>query len=127
MGAALIVALIVILVAIVARLAAGGLDRQRVQQHIAERGGKVLEVTWSPLGPGWFGERSDRIYAVRYLDGDGNEHRAYCKTSMFTGVYFAQDGIVTRGAMQPDSKARLLEEENQRLREELARSKSDGE
>jgi hypothetical protein len=125
MPTALVLGLIIILAVIIARLVAGGLDRERVRQHIAARGGKALEVTWSPLGPGWLGERSDRIYAVRYLDGDGNEHRAYCKTSMGTGVYFAQDEIVTP-TEQPGARIRALEQENQRLRDELERLKRHG-
>jgi hypothetical protein len=75
-----------------------------------------------PFGPGWFGEKSDRIYAVRYLDKDGNEHEARCKTSMWTGVYFTQDEIV-RHAKRPSDKQESLEEENRRLRDELERLK----
>jgi hypothetical protein len=111
---------LVIIIAIVIRLAAGGLDHDRVRQYVESRGGRVIEANWSPFGPGWFGEKSDRIYAVRYLDRDGNEHQAYCKTSMWTGVYFTEDRIVTY-ADRPAGEKPSLEEENRRLREELDR------
>jgi hypothetical protein len=82
-----------IIVAIVIRFAAGGLDQDRVKQYVEQRGGKLLTAEWSPFGPGWFGEKSDRIYQVRYLDVDGTDHE----------------------------EVESLEEENRRLREELAR------
>ncbi|AWM42377.1 hypothetical protein C1280_24910 [Gemmata obscuriglobus] len=105
------------------RLAAGGMDHDRIRQYVEERGGKVLDSSWSPFGPGWFGEKSDRIYGVRYLDRDGNEHEAHCKTSMWTGVYFTEDRIVRyaeRPAPATDTMT-SLEAENRRLREELER------
>ena len=119
--------LIVIGVAIALRLVAGGMDYGRIRQYVESRGGEVLATRWSPFGPGWFGEKSDRIYSVRYLDQDGNEHRAHCKTSMLTGVYFTEDRIV-RYAEQPDEAevdVAALMEENRRLREELRRLKGE--
>jgi hypothetical protein len=111
-----------IIVAIVIRFAAGGLDQDRVRQYVEQRGGKLLTAEWSPFGPGWFGEKSDRIYQVRYLDVDGNEHEAYAKTSMWTGVYLTEDRIVKYGKAPADhEEVESLAEENRRLREELAR------
>lgn len=115
---------VMIVVAIVIRLAAGGMDHDRIKQYVEERGGKVLDSSWSPFGPGWFGEKSDRLYGVRYLDKDGNEHEAHCKTSMWTGVYLTEDRIVkyAERAAPPAIQAESdLEAENRRLREELER------
>jgi hypothetical protein len=114
-----------IVIAVLLRLAAGGMDHDRIKQYVAGRGGKVLDSSWSPFGPGWFGEKSDRIYAVRYLDGDGNEHEAHCKTSMWTGVYFTEDRVVryAERAEPAPGVAETLEDENRRLREELERLK----
>ncbi|HEY7309199.1 MAG TPA: hypothetical protein VH643_07585 [Gemmataceae bacterium] len=111
-----------ILAVLVIRLLAGGMDRDRVRDYVEARGGKLLETNWDPFGPGWFGEKSDRIYEVRYRDKDGNVHRSHCKTSMWTGVYFTEDTIVSYG-QQPLPTASSLEEENRRLREELERLK----
>jgi hypothetical protein len=113
-----------IVIAIVIRLAAGGMDHDRIKKYVEERGGTVLDSNWSPFGPGWFGEKSDRIYGVRYLDKDGNEHEAHCKTSMWTGVYFTEDRIVKyakRPTTAPTPTKSALEAENRRLREELER------
>jgi hypothetical protein len=118
-GFLLLIALFII-IAIGIRLAAGGLDHDRVSQYVESRGGKVIEANWEPFGPGWFGEKSDRIYAVRYLDQEGNEHQAHCKTSLWTGVYFTEDRIV-KYADRADPQQPSLEEENRRLREELER------
>lgn len=108
--------------ALLIRFAAGSLDHDRVRQYVEERGGKFIDASWAPFGPGWFGEKSDRIYQVRYLDHDGNEHEAYAKTSMWTGVYFTEDRIV-HYAKRPvdDEEVETLEEENARLRDELER------
>jgi len=122
-----IVIVIFIIIAIVVRLFAGSMDGERVRAYIEERGGRLLSSGWAPFGKGWFGDKSDRIYEVSYLDSDGNEHEATCKTSMFTGVYFTEDRIV-RHARPPSetqhgSHLTDLERENRRLRDELDRLK----
>jgi hypothetical protein len=80
--------------AIILRLVAGSMDRTRIAAYVRDRGGRVLDCRWTPFGRGWFGEKSDRIYTVRYVDADGAEHRATCKTSLFTGVYWTEDFII---------------------------------
>jgi hypothetical protein len=94
----LVIALVFFLIALVVVLclAAGSMDRGRIRKYIEARGGKVIQVKWSPFGPGWFGEKNERIYAVRYMDRSGDEHEAFCKTSMLTGVYFTLDNVVPR-------------------------------
>ncbi len=115
-----------LLLAILIRLGAGSLDHDRVRRYITERGGKVLHAGWTPFGPGWFGEKSDRIYKVRYLDKDGNEHHAHCKTSALSGVYFTKDEIVRYAERPEEPRGESLEEENRRLREEIERLKRGG-
>lgn len=118
-----------VIMALVFRLFAGGMDRDRVRDHIESSGGRLLEKRWAPFGKGWFGEKNDRIYEIRFIDSAGNEHEATCKTSLFSGVYLTGDRIVQYAApptppMAPfDSQA----EENQRLREEIARLKDEQE
>lgn len=116
--------------AVVFRLLAGSLDRSRIEAYITSNGGRVESVSWAPFGPGWFGEKSDRIYQVRYVDRLGQAHDAHCKTSLTTGVYLTEDRVraplmgmppTVRSAPQTD-EAELLAE-NRRLREELARLK----
>jgi hypothetical protein len=121
--------LVFIVIAIVIRLAAGGLDHDRIKQYVEERGGKVLVSNWSPFGPGWFGEKSDRIYGIRYLDQDGNEHEAHCKTSIWSGVYLTDDRIVKyaeRPPPPPEQSESTLAAENRQLREELERLRRQG-
>jgi hypothetical protein len=104
------------------RLFAGGLDRDRVKKYVESQGGTFIESNWTPFGRGWFGEHGDRIYTVRYVDRDGDEHEAHCKTSMWSGVYLSEDRIVRHAPRKPD-RASTLEAENQRLRAELQRLK----
>ena len=113
-----------IAIAIGIRLFAGVLNHERIKEYIANKGGKVTEIQWSPFGPGWFGEKSDAIYEIKYRDRDGNKHVAYCKTSMFTGVYITEDKIVKAAQQQPQGSV-SLEEENRRLKEELRRLRAE--
>ena len=120
-GIFLIVAAVIV-IGVLIRLMAGGADHERIRAYVAERGGTVDSINWAPFGRGWFGEKSDRIYIVRYTDSSGDEHEASCKTSLFSGVYFTEDHIVsasrrTRDKDDPDA----LRAENERLRDELRR------
>ena len=114
---------VAILFALVIRHIAGGMDGDRIRRYIQGRGGAVQESRWSPFGPGWFGARSERLYRVRYVDRDGAEHEADCKTSMWTGVYFTEDRIIKEvvRSISTAGAASSLEAENHRLREELER------
>lgn len=122
----------VILLMIVIRVIVGLWDKERIRDYIASRGGRVSSCVWAPFGNGWFGEKSDRIYEVRYSDAEGNEHDASCKTSMFTGVYFTEDNVIRRAKPETnepympepeqDSRLHALERENRRLRAELRRA-----
>jgi hypothetical protein len=59
--------------------------------------------SWAPFGKGWFGEKNDRIYEVVYYDARGDQHWATCKTSLLSGVYWADDRITHRRAGWYDS------------------------
>lgn len=108
------------------RLLAGGMDKDRIEDYVRSRGGKVLEKSWAPFGKGWFGERSDRIYEIAYEDQHGNQRRATVKTSMFSGVYLTDDHIVRRVAnaasdADDGSELQRLRDENARLKAEITR------
>jgi hypothetical protein len=117
---------VVIAVVVGIRLIAGRMNHNRIHKYVELRGGIVLDITWEPFGPGWFGEGgNDVIYHVIYVDQQDAHHDAYCKTSMWSGVYFTKD-VVTRHspavlkAEESKKKATAsLQDENRRLREEL--------
>ena len=115
---------IFIILAVFIRLAAGGMDGDRVEKYIRSKGGKLLDKRWSPFGRGWVGEKNARIYEVRYRDRQGNTHAATVKTSMLSGVYFTEDKIVLRASRpsdnSPSSPSDDLVAENERLRRRLA-------
>ena len=73
------------------RILADHLDRSRIRNEIAARGGEVLDIRWSPFGRGWFGERSNRIYEVTYRTTNGKTLTATCKTSLFAGIFWSGD------------------------------------
>ena len=105
------------------RLLFGTWNHERIRKYIADKGGTVTEIQWSPFGPGWFASNNDVIYKVRYRDRDKNEHLAYCKTGILSGVYLTEDKII--GMAQQPQTGVSLEEENRRLREELRRLKAE--
>jgi hypothetical protein len=98
------------------RLVAGSFDADRVERYIKERGWKLLDRSWDPFGPGWFGEKDSRIYQIVYRDEFGNVHRAHVKTSMLSGVYLTNDSIVQVAEQHPQPEQRDMAEENRRLR-----------
>ena len=104
----------IIILAIVIRLIAGSFDGDRVEQYIREIGGELVDRSWDPFGPGWFGEKDSRIYEIVYRDREGRTHRAHVKTSMMSGVYLTNDRIVE------DAPSRSIEEEKRPLKSRLA-------
>jgi len=103
-----------------------GLDKNRIQKFITKQGGKFLSKTWAPFGKGWFGDKSNRIYKVLYIDNDGNRRQAFVKTSIFSGVYFTEDKIIEAAPRQKSNKNDIadLEAENNSLKQEIARLKA---
>ncbi|MCA9199222.1 MAG: hypothetical protein KDA87_16870 [Planctomycetales bacterium] len=115
---AFVIFLALIVTALLIRLFAGEMDADRIDQYVRQRGGKLLHKRWAPFGKGWFGEKKDRIYEIRYRDKDGNIREATVKTSMLAGVYFTQDRII-RQAVPLESPGRSADE-NERLRKRIA-------
>jgi hypothetical protein len=103
-----------IILSVVIRLMAGSFDGERVEQYIRDMGCELIDKSWDPFGPGWFGEKDSRIYEIVYRDGDGRVHRAHVKTSMMSGVYLTNDRIIE------DRPKRSVEEEKAELRRRLA-------
>ena len=100
--------------AVVIRLISGSFDGERVEQYIRDMDCELIDKSWDPFGPGWFGEKDSRIYEIVYRDRDGRVHRAHVKTSMMSGVYLTNDRIVE------DRLKRSVEEEKAELRRRLA-------
>ena len=69
------------------RVAADRLDRARIRDFVAARGGRVTDVAWQPFGRGWFGEKGERVYRVRFTDDAGLAQEATFKTSLWSGVW----------------------------------------
>ncbi|HOX05398.1 MAG TPA: hypothetical protein PK280_03270 [Planctomycetota bacterium] len=105
-----------IVLVVVIRLLAGSLDGGRIESYVKENGWELIDRSWDPLGPGWFGEKDSRIYQVVYKDRQGNVHRAHVKTSMLSGVYFTNDEIVQRAPAPEGGRGESLAEENARLK-----------
>lgn len=107
MGGAIVFFILVVLIAVVIRLAAGASDHERINEEVARRGGTVTGITWEPFGKGWFGEKNERIYKVAWRDKDATHRTAWCKTSMLSGVYFSDETVAESDApiVVPDQPA----------------------
>lgn len=79
--------------AVVGRFVTHGMDRSRIQKYAASQGWQLLDCRWKLLGPGWFGNSRERIYAITYRDGEGRTHSAFAKTSVLAGVYLTEDRV----------------------------------
>ncbi|MGD0516055.1 MAG: hypothetical protein ABSA26_00845 [Thermoguttaceae bacterium] len=109
-------------IAIVIRLVAGSIDTGRIESYVSQQGWTLLDKSWDPFGPGWFGEKDSRIYQIVYRDSEGDIHKAHVKTSLLSGVYLTNDHVVER-----DKKATAegsetdedLQQENERLRRKI--------
>ena len=126
------------------------LNRGSVEQYLRERGCEIVEIHWTPFGPGWFGDKNSSIFSVIYRDSEGNTHDAYFKSGLFAGVYLTEDRVISKASSRklpeqspgvpsdihtqantpiPDVQealfeCRRLKEENRLLREELERLRS---
>ena len=106
-------------------------DDNNLRSYIESKGGRLLRKQWEPFGPGWFGEKNDRIYRIVYKDGEGNVHEAHAKTSLFSGVYLRDDRVIRpspqsrQGHVPKREELERLREENRRLREALRKERED--
>jgi hypothetical protein len=108
-----------IILAVVIRLIAGSFDADRVERYVKANGWDLVDRSWDPFGPGWFGEKDSRIYQIVYRDRQGSLHRAHVKTSMLSGVYLTNDQIVEEASAPAKAREELLAEENRRLRNRI--------
>lgn len=81
---------LIIIGAIGARIALHFFDKGRIKDEVEARLGRVVSITWNPFGRGWFFEKNERQYDVTYVDRSGQTITTACKTSLFTGVYWAE-------------------------------------
>lgn len=80
---------LIIVGAIGVRIAMHFFDKSRIKDEVETRFGRVVSITWNPFGRGWFFEKNERHYDVTYVDRSGQTITTACKTSLFTGVYWA--------------------------------------
>lgn len=109
------------------RLVAGAWDHRRIRDDVAGRGGAVREIVWSPMGPGWFGDKSSRIYRVTYVDREGQVRSAFCKTNAMGGVYFTEEDATSQGRADPAPGDAEFpwREPDESLREEVERLRAE--
>jgi hypothetical protein len=93
MGSTILVAIVV---ALAIRVALHFIDKSRIKDEIEAKGGRVVTINWNPLGRGWLLERNERHYSVTYRNRSGATISTDCKTSLFTGVYWAEGPSVNQ-------------------------------
>jgi hypothetical protein len=70
------------------------MDQDRLRGHLETRGSKLLDLQMLAVGRDWWARSLERSYEVRYLDADGHEHLATCKTGLFKGVNWTDDKFI---------------------------------
>jgi|SRR5262245_31591331 len=81
---------IVLLVVLALRIVMHFVDKNRIKDEVESKLGRVVSINWNPFGRGWFFEKGERHYDVTYIDRSGETISTSCKTSLFTGVYWAE-------------------------------------
>jgi hypothetical protein len=71
-------------------------DKSRIKDEIESKGGRVISIAWNPFARGWFFEKGERHYEVSYVDRSGGTISTTCKTSLFTGIYWAEGAELGR-------------------------------
>lgn len=133
------IAILVVGLGVGVRLVAGALDRRRIRDYFSARRCELIACNWAPFGRGWFGEKGERIYEIRYRDREGAVRAATAKTSLLTSVYLTEDrrvvaskversrapepAVPASGSAAGDAQptAEQLAAENRRLRTEIER------
>jgi hypothetical protein len=78
------------LAAIAFRIVMHFIDKSRIKDEVESHLGRVVSIAWNPFARGWFFEKNERHYDVTYIDRSGASISTTCKTSLFTGVYWAE-------------------------------------
>lgn len=84
------VIVVAVLVGLAIRVIMHFVDKNRIKDDIESKGGRVLSISWSPFARGWFFEKNERHYEVSYVDRSGQTVTTTCKTSLFSGIYWAE-------------------------------------
>lgn len=115
----------------------GRFDKRRIRQHLAQQGARLTGIAHCMRVEAMVLDENERFYRIAYLDRNGWQHGAICKTSCFGGIYHADDQVTgplpgtpeftAFSPVEPDpseERLRLLEEENRRLKEALQRDRN---
>lgn len=84
------VIVVAVLVGLAIRVIMHFVDKNRIKDDIESKGGRVLAISWSPFARGWFFEKNERHYEVNYVDRSGQAVTTTCKTSLCSGIYWAE-------------------------------------
>lgn len=89
----LVIAMAILALVVARRILAQAFDRRRIIRYLADIGGRVSDLTWTPPdGPFW-GERWQRTYAVVWRDISGVRHSSVFRTSLLAGVAKISDQV----------------------------------
>ena len=86
--------LLALLIGLAIRVVMHFVDKSRIKDEFESKGGRVLSIAWNPFARGWFFEKNERHYVVHYADRSGQTVSTMCKTSLFTGVYWADEPLL---------------------------------
>jgi len=56
-------------------------SQSAIVEHIAQRGGRVVQIRRTPFAEAWFGKTDGQVFDVTYRDPRGVERQSTCKVS----------------------------------------------
>ncbi|MDE0961413.1 MAG: hypothetical protein OSB09_11610 [Planctomycetota bacterium] len=133
-GEIILTILAIIALVVGARIIAGILDKVRIERTIQKQGNQLVSTRWTPFAKGWLGSKNERLYEVIWIEPSGKRICSTVKTGMLAGTYFSDPHVDEGNSTVAESTARsedsvrettrsgdlsALEEENQRLRQEI--------
>jgi len=93
LGVVAVVGLIIGLVVLSFRL-----SRQRITREIVALGGRIVNITWAPLGKGFFWTpNGSMLFRVVYHDAENLLHQGHCRTDWFLGNRWTENRLVDSG------------------------------
>lgn len=99
---------IVALLALTIRVAGSLMDHDKIRRDLANRGGVIESIEWTPFRSRQDGDWSERRYSVIIAERDGSRFRASYAGSLFGGLSLRKEEMLTPPSgreLTPESQA----------------------
>jgi hypothetical protein len=99
-------------------------DHRRIREYIANRGGRVVDISWDPFRSSSPDKHREDVYTVIFQTPEGLTQTIFCRTGLGGGVFLA-DRSDEPLAMDLQGPGRVLAEKARQRRDEPAEPRDD--